>query len=227
MFCSYCGALNDDEAMFCTKCGRSAQQRPSQRPDNPEGVGRLTGDAAEEMRRPWYFSTLALFLSFLFLTPVWVILILADRSREKGLKIVAGLVGAAYIVLVIAVYEKSGVSPYNQGVQHLQAGETTLAEQEFKLALARNPNLAEAHLNLGLIYRQVGWLDGAETETRKAIEIFERTHQTIVAGETWQQSLSVAYNNLGALELARGVEARGAAQQTAYREAALADFVRL
>lgn len=78
-----------------------------------------------------------------------------------------------------------GLSNYNSGVEHQQNGRAEMAEQEFKIALQKNPYLAEAHLNLGLIYLNRGWLDGAEASTKRGIEIFEITKKTLVKGSTY------------------------------------------
>jgi tetratricopeptide (TPR) repeat protein len=96
---------------------------------------------------------------------------------------------------------------YNKGVEYQQAGKIDLAEQQFKVVLQNNPECAEAHLNLGLIQMNRGWLDGAEKSTKKAMEILEATRKTFVKGATWEQPLSVAYNNLGAVEVKRGLSA--------------------
>ena len=100
-----------------------------------------------------------------------------------------------------------GMENYNEGVKLQQDNKIQLAEQQFKLALKNNPDFAEAHLNLGLIYIENGWLDGAESSTNQAIAIFERTNKTYVEGGTVRQALSLAYNNLGAIEMARALEA--------------------
>ncbi len=225
MFCAQCGAPNSQQAKFCTKCGRETGTESASTDIATEG--RSGTVAAGLDKRRWYFSGPVLLLAFLFLTPVWAILVLADRRRSRELKAFAALVAVGYVVLVamaVAAYEKSGAPSYNEGVQNMEAGQMGLAEQQFKLALQRNPNLAEAHLNLGKIYLQTGWLDGAGAETGKAVEIFERTHHTVVVGATWEQSLSIAYNNLGAIESARAAQVSDADQQRVHRETAIADF---
>jgi len=55
-----------------------------------------TGDAD---RRPWYLSPSCLILSFLFLTPLWVVLILMDWKRQRvGVKVLALIIGFIQIV---------------------------------------------------------------------------------------------------------------------------------
>lgn len=53
---------------------------------------------AHPSKVPWYFSRSALIFTFLFLTPIWSILILADRKRQGvGVRIMAILVGVGYL----------------------------------------------------------------------------------------------------------------------------------
>jgi tetratricopeptide (TPR) repeat protein len=203
MFCSQCGAPNDDRAVFCTKCGRPTTQSPGP----THGVCEAgTETAAAQQER-----------------------------RGKGLKTIAALAVVGYVVLVVALYENLRVAierdalyeasdHYNQGVQHEKAGQKDLAEQQFKLALKQFPDLAEAHSNLGAIYLGRGWLDRAETETRKAIEILERTHQTSVESETLEQSMAIEYYNLGAIEVGRADETTDTNQRRPHRNAAIVFF---
>jgi tetratricopeptide (TPR) repeat protein len=113
------------------------------------------------------------------------------------------VLGSVVALMLAACGTVAGMSAYNQGVQHQQKGERTLAEQQFKIALQQDPDLAEAHLNLGLLYIEDGWLEGAEEHTQAAITIFERTKRTYVEGATYAESLSLAYNNLGVIQLQR------------------------
>jgi tetratricopeptide (TPR) repeat protein len=118
------------------------------------------------------------------------------------------------ITLFLIVYSTSftsitnddGIEEYNKGLGYQETNQITLAEQQYKLAIQKNPNLAEAYLNLGLIYLNNGWLQGAEEMTLKSISIFESSNKTIVSGNTPQQSLSIDYNNLGAIEMAKALQ---------------------
>jgi tetratricopeptide (TPR) repeat protein len=96
-----------------------------------------------------------------------------------------------------------GISAYNEGVQHQARGEKFLAEQLFTIALQSQPDLAEAHLNLGALYDDDGLIDAAEAETQQSIAILERTKTTLVEGSTYQQTLSMAYTNLGRIQAER------------------------
>jgi tetratricopeptide (TPR) repeat protein len=94
---------------------------------------------------------------------------------------------------------EKGLTEYNKGVEFMGAKNNGGAEQQFKMAIAANPDLAEAHLNLGNLYMETGWWEGAQKETETSLAIFERTQKTLAEGSTLAQSESVAYNNLGAI----------------------------
>jgi len=51
---------------------------------------------------------------------------------------------------------RPGVSEYNSGVKLMQKGKYEKAEKKFKAALKKNPNMAEAHNNLGYSLRKQG-----------------------------------------------------------------------
>ena len=102
--------------------------------------------------------------------------------------------------------EPAGLDEYNKGAQYQHAGNHTLAEQQYKMALQNNHDLGEAYLNLGVIYIAKGWYDGAEEHTKRAIEIFETTQKTYIIGSTVEQTLALAYNNMGIIEINRGLK---------------------
>lgn len=58
---------------------------------------------------------------------------------------------------------------YNKGIRYQETNQFALAEQQYKIALQKNPELAVAHLNLGALYFNKGWYDGAETSFKKAV----------------------------------------------------------
>jgi tetratricopeptide (TPR) repeat protein len=113
----------------------------------------------------------------------------------------------AIVLFFCTACGSSWMDDYNKGVEYQQAGKIELSEQQFKIVIQKNPEAAEAYLNLGLIYGNRGWIDGGETNTQKAVEIFEKTHKTFIKGSTWEQAISLAYNNLGALEMQRALNA--------------------
>ncbi len=179
---------------------------------------------------PWYLSSLALLVAFLFALPVAGGIAIARRVESKSAQILVlwGSV-AAWILLAAAVgygfYFDSANYHYNQGIKYMAenpAHPSALAEQQFKIAIDKDSDNAEAHLNLGVYYLRTGWLDGAEKETKAAIEIFDRTHETKVEGAEWEESLSIAYNNLGVIAVSR--IAKNPDEAVGLLQEAIADF---
>lgn len=85
-FCAKCGAELVPGSSFCWKCGA------------PVEGARVSIETKEAPKKPWYFSRPVLILTLLFLTPVWAILILADKRQGKGVKILASLIGLGYLL---------------------------------------------------------------------------------------------------------------------------------
>lgn len=87
-FCSKCGAALPPESNYCLKCGSPVpSDLPSQ---DPKEQGE---------NKPWYFSKPILVSTFLLLTPVWALLILADRRQGRAAKAFAGVVTVGYVSL--------------------------------------------------------------------------------------------------------------------------------
>lgn len=105
------------------------------------------------------------------------------------------------LAVVIAGCGVKGMENYNAGVQYQQAGQIDLAEQQYKIAIQQNSEFGEAYLNLGLIYINKQWFDGALQNTQKAVDIFSRTKTTYIEGATLNQTLAIAYNNIGIIEM--------------------------
>jgi len=51
---------------------------------------------------------------------------------------------------------RPGVAQYNSGVKYMKKGKYEKAQAEFETALAKNPDMAEAHNNLGYSLRKQG-----------------------------------------------------------------------
>jgi tetratricopeptide (TPR) repeat protein len=151
----------------------------------------------------------------------------AGGERESGMKIIGftmiGFLVTAVIAIIIntknvnefdsidfvetsslsSFSETAGIREYNKGCEYQADGDVLLAERQFKWAIEKNPNLSEAYLNLGLIYLENDLLDLGEEMTLKSIELLKRFKKTIVYGSTYEQTLSLAYNNLGVIEMDR------------------------
>lgn len=125
-------------------------------------------------------------------TPNWVFIILAI---------------IAVILIIYGVSYEPGLREYDKGLKYQETNQLTLAEQQYKIAIQKNPDLAEAYLNLGVIYIENGWYNGAERMIKECITILQRKNKTIVEGYTLDQILSIAYNNLGTICMGRALQA--------------------
>ncbi len=119
MYCRSCGKQIPDGSTFCLNCGAptnaptaTATELPA-RPvpstptsilggnikvstpsSTPLPVPRFPGAAPT----PWYRSTGCLVIAFLFITPLWSILILTDKGAKTWVKVIAGLFLALAII---------------------------------------------------------------------------------------------------------------------------------
>ena len=59
----------------------------------------------------------------------------------------------------------------DEGVGHYKQGHWDVSEGHFRKAVKADPNLAEAHYNLGLALDKMGKHDEATTEFKKAAEL--------------------------------------------------------
>lgn len=124
--------------------------------------------------------------------------------RVASFKVVLLLVGLA--AAVAGCGEAAAIKHYNEGVDYYHEGKLGLAEQQYKLALQEDAGLAEAYLNLGIIYLDKGWIEGAEEHTQKAIDLLRARSSTIVLGATADEIISIGYNNLGIIEIQKTME---------------------
>jgi Tfp pilus assembly protein PilF len=65
----------------------------------------------------------------------------------------------------------AGADENNEGVSHFEQGHLDVAKGHFDKALAADPNLAETHYNLGLVYDGMGDHDKASQEFKRAAEL--------------------------------------------------------
>lgn len=100
-----------------------------------------------------------------------------------------------------------GENEFNKGIEAERFDKLDLAQQLFEEALQKNPTLAEAHINLGLIYIKKQNPERAWEETTTGLEIIQETKTTIVMGGTWQEQASLAYNNLAKIVFDRAIKA--------------------
>ncbi len=91
---------------------------------------------------------------------------------------------------------RPGVSQYNSGVKYMKTGKFEKAQAKFEAALDRNPDMAEAHNNLGYSLRKQGpaKYDEALSHYDRAIEL--------------DANLAEAYMYRGVLHMLMGNEAK-------------------
>ncbi|MFC1583436.1 hypothetical protein ACFL4U_02010 [Candidatus Neomarinimicrobiota bacterium] len=122
---------------------------------------------------------------------------------------------SAISILLLGVFLTSvGLSPpsravraesyYREGLAYETEGRLELAEQRLKAALKFNPDMTDAHLALGATYLKMERLNLAEGHTLRAIGLLPRTS---VRSSAYRGTLSMAYNNLGAISAKRSVRA--------------------
>jgi len=107
--------------------------------------------------------------------------------------------------------EPEWLTNYKDGVALVDRGETTKAQDKFKHAIELNPNLAEAHIQLGILYfndktrtgvrGESERIDLAEKENSQAVDILLRAKTTAIPGTDYEKVLSTAYGNLATTEV--------------------------
>jgi tetratricopeptide (TPR) repeat protein len=101
----------------------------------------------------------------------------------------AGCVAALGLLIALLLFDRSLPQIarwYNdRGYANYQAGQLTSAQRDYERAVKLDPDLLEAHYNLGLLYEDLDELDQARAEYRIAL----------------QGGLDAAYNNLARLYL--------------------------
>ena len=91
---------------------------------------------------------------------------------------------------------RPGISQYNSGVKHMKKGRYEKAQAKFEAALKKNPNMAEAHNNLGYSLRKQG-----PANFTQALSHYDRAIELNV-------NLAEAYMYRGVLHMLMGNEAK-------------------
>lgn len=129
---------------------------------------------------------------------------------KAGIRLISVYIAGFGILLVLTGFGPAVVSDmlpsyyYNKGLTYEQEGRYDRAEKKFQQALRRNPVMAKAHLALGAVYLKTGRIEEAETSLLKVIETLPRAK---LWGATYNETLSMTYNNMGVVEEMRAVKA--------------------
>lgn len=113
-------------------------------------------------------------------------------------------------LLLTAGCSDPGEDEFNKGIEAERIGNLDLAQQMFEEALKKDPSIAEAHIDLGLIHIKKEEFDLAWQETMIGLEMVKKTQSTIVMGGKWQDQASLAYNNLAKIIFNKALEAHKA-----------------
>lgn len=110
------------------------------------------------------------------------------------------------ITLLLAGCSDPGEETYNRGVKALNAGKPAEARVLFLRALDENPHIAEAYLNLGRIDIKQGTFTKARENTLNALEMLEKSQNTIISGATWKEQAALACNNMASIAFQQALE---------------------
>ncbi len=103
---------------------------------------------------------------------------------------------------------RPGEDEFNKGIEAHRANNTELAQQMFEQSLQKNPLLAEAHINLGMVYIKINDPERAWNETMAGLDLINKTKKTIIIGGTWEEQAALANNNLAKIVFDKAIAAR-------------------
>ena len=95
--CPHCSEPVDTDDQFCRSCGEPLDEEEYEE-DIPQAS--RGADPPKYSKRAWFFSTPVLVFTFLFLTPLWSILVLADDQQSGMAKVLAAVIVLIYVSLL-------------------------------------------------------------------------------------------------------------------------------
>jgi tetratricopeptide (TPR) repeat protein len=117
-----------------------------------------------------------------------------------------------------------GEDEYNKGIEANNAEKIDLAQRLFKQAIQKNPNMAEAYINLGMVYIKQHDDEQAWEATQTGLNLILKNHDTIIRGDSWETQAALAYNNLAKIVFDKAIQAhklKDLSKQQQYRDEAL------
>ncbi len=100
-----------------------------------------------------------------------------------------------------------GENEYNKGIEAFKADKIELAQQLFEKSIQKNPKLAEAYINLGMVYIKQHKTEKAWQTTQTGLDVINQTRDTIIRGGSWQEQAALANNNLAKIVFDKAITA--------------------
>jgi tetratricopeptide (TPR) repeat protein len=123
----------------------------------------------------------------------------ADRRRYLKRLFVIVVVGAALFVVFYLLYDRFIAPPphirqanrgFFQGEQAVIDADPTLAIERFETVVSLDPERAEAHLWLSVLYESIGDVDQATTAFEKALELYGGEYELVLQRAMLYQTLN-------------------------------------
>lgn len=102
---------------------------------------------------------------------------------------------------------KEAVDFYDEGVDLLDLKKNDQAIAKFKIAIAKDPSIGEAYLNIGLCYLRKGDYESTEKWSMDAVDVFKRYKKVIAQGQTLEELIAICYLNAGISYIGRAQDA--------------------
>lgn len=144
------------EAQFCQFCGTKLENK----------ICDVCTPPIQTVKAPWYFSKRTKLISFILFTPLWAVLVLANKRTGKGEKLFAGAMLGITILCYAAIYTNTthapGIVKFGTRVESLSVldpGTSFRSDEAIKWATELRSPIGTTSLLLTLSEKQA---DGVE-----------------------------------------------------------------